>query len=155
MDRRRRCCIRGPNPTTGLGTVPLRGVCTGSTQAKKVGWGCFHGSYIFFNTLARLLLLDLYAASSYIHPEYIPLHKGPVRYLALNSSASVVSFRSSEDASNSDRQRSRRISSPSLLPTLFNPLQPHSFPWFRWLARFLRNPLPKRNFSYSLDLTAL
>lgn len=39
----------------------------------------------------RLLLLDSYAASSYIHPEYIPLSKAPVRYLTLNSNVSIVS----------------------------------------------------------------
>jgi len=37
----------------------------------------------------KLLLLDSYAASSYIHPAYIPLHKAPVRYLTLNSSVSI------------------------------------------------------------------
>jgi len=32
----------------------------------------------------KILLLDSYAASSYIQPEYIPLHRAPVRYLALS-----------------------------------------------------------------------
>jgi len=37
----------------------------------------------------KLLLLDSYAASSYIQSEYVPLHKAPVRYLSLGSNMSI------------------------------------------------------------------
>ncbi|KAF9788421.1 hypothetical protein BJ322DRAFT_1018988 [Thelephora terrestris] len=40
----------------------------------------------------KLLLLDSYAASSYIQPKYVPLHKAPVRYIALESNTSIPKY---------------------------------------------------------------
>lgn len=50
MDRCHRRHIGGPNPPTGLGTVPLCGVCAGSTQADEVSYKYIHSNYIRSNT---------------------------------------------------------------------------------------------------------